>query len=76
MREVALTILDLLGNPIEPELGALPYRPTEIWRMVGDGTRALELFGWRAAHSLEEGLVKTIDWYREHLGDQSRFLGP
>ena len=75
MREVALAILELLGNPIEPELGALPYRPTEIWRMVGDGTRALELLGWRAAHSLEEGLVKTIDWYREHLADQSRFLG-
>jgi nucleoside-diphosphate-sugar epimerase len=75
MRDLALTILDLMGNPIEPEIGALPYRPTEIWRMVGDGERARELLDWQAAHSLEEGLVKTIDWYHEHLADQSRFLG-
>lgn len=75
MRDVALTILELLGNPIEPEFGALPYRPTEIWRMVGDGSRAGELLGWHAGHSLESGLLKTIDWYREHLADQSRFLG-
>jgi GDP-L-fucose synthase len=31
-----------------------------------DTTRALERFGFRARVSLEEGIVRTIAWYREH----------
>ena len=75
MREIALTVLDLLGNPIEPEFGALPARPNEVQRMVGDPTRAQALLGWRAEHSLAAGLEKTIAWYRQHLPEQSGFLG-
>ncbi len=67
MRTLAETILGLLGNPIEPEFGALPDRPTEIWRMFCDSTKARRLLGWAPAHSLEEGLEKTIAWYRAEL---------
>jgi UDP-glucose 4-epimerase len=64
IRDVALTVLELLGNPVEPEFGALAYRPTEIWRMVGDSTKARTLLGWSPTHSLEDGLRLTIEWYR------------
>ena len=64
MRDLATTILDLMGNPVEPQFGALPDRPTEIWRMFCDSTRAREKLGWAPKHSLEEGLEKTIAWYR------------
>jgi nucleoside-diphosphate-sugar epimerase len=67
MRTLATTVLSLLGDPIEPEFGALPYRPTEIMRMFGDSTRAHQLLGWTPRHTLEEGLTRTIDWYRTHL---------
>lgn len=67
MRDLALTILRLLGNPIEPEFGALPYRPTEVWRMFGDNSRARDLLGWTPVHGLEAGLRRTIEWYREYL---------
>jgi nucleoside-diphosphate-sugar epimerase len=67
MRDLALTILALLGNRVEPQFGALPYRPTEIWRMVGDSTRARQLLGWAPGHSLEEGLAATISWYQQQL---------
>jgi len=40
MRHVAQTILDLMGNPIEAQFGALPERPTEIHRMYSDSTKA------------------------------------
>ena len=33
MRDLATTILDLMGDPIVAEFGALPARPTEIWSM-------------------------------------------
>jgi nucleoside-diphosphate-sugar epimerase len=69
MRELATTILDLMGNPIEPDFGALPDRPTEIWRMFCDSSRARELLGWEPRHTLREGLEKTIAWYREQLDE-------
>ena len=69
MRDVAITILDIMGNPIEPKFGALPERPTEIMRMYCDSTKAREKLGWAPAHSLRDGLTKTIEWYRRELED-------
>jgi nucleoside-diphosphate-sugar epimerase len=75
MRDLATTILDLLGNPVTPDFGALPDRPTEIWRMFCDNTRAREILGWKPGHSLSEGLDRTIAWYRSQLDDpHSLFL--
>jgi nucleoside-diphosphate-sugar epimerase len=67
MRDVATTILDVMGNPIEPQFGALPERPTEIMRMYCDSSKARERLGWAPRHSLRDGLEKTIDWYRREL---------
>src|SRR5206468_3844586 len=67
MREVATTILDLMGNPIEAEFGAYPDRPTEIWEMRCDPTKARERFGYETRTSLQEGLARTIAWYRHEL---------
>lgn len=75
MRDLATMILDLLGNPIEPQFGALPERPTEIPRMFCDNTRARELLGWTPRHTLQDGLEKTIAWYRAELADpHSQFV--
>jgi nucleoside-diphosphate-sugar epimerase len=48
------------------EIGALPYRPTEIWRMYADSTRARQTLGWEPRVFLDEGLKKTIEWFREY----------
>lgn len=69
MRHVAQTILDLMGNPIEPQFGALPERPTEIHRMFSDSTRAREVLGYSPKHSLADGLEKTIAWYTQQLDE-------
>jgi UDP-glucose 4-epimerase len=69
MRHVAQTILDLMGNPIEAQFGALPERPTEIHRMYSDSTKAREALGYSPKHSLAEGLQKTIAWYTDQLND-------
>lgn len=74
MRDLATKILDLMGNPIEPHFGALPHRPTEIWRMYCDSTRAHELLGWTPRVSLEDGLRTTIAWYEQELRREARFL--
>ena len=69
MRDVAMQILGIMGDPIEPRFGALPERPTEIMRMYCDSTKARERLGWAPRHSLREGLGKTIEWYRRELED-------
>ena len=71
MREVATMILDVMGNPIAPQFGALPERPTEIMRMYCDSSKARGRLGWAPEHSLREGLEKTIEWYRRELEDPS-----
>jgi nucleoside-diphosphate-sugar epimerase len=74
MAELATTVLRLMGDPISAELGALPDRPTEIWRMYADSTRAREELGWSSDVGLEEGLRQTIAWYTAELArDQSSF---
>ena len=69
VREVTTLILDLLGNPVAAQFGALPDRPTEIWEMRSDSTKARELLGWKPQHSLKDGLERTITWYRDELSD-------
>ena len=56
MRDLALRILELMGNPTAAAFGALPDRPTEIWRMYADATKARELLGWQPRTTLDEGL--------------------
>ena len=74
MADLATTVLRLMGDPIEAQLGALPDRPTEIWRMFADASRARSELGWRPEVSLEDGLRKTIEWYTAELSrDQSSF---
>ena len=75
MRDLATKIVDLLGNLVEPQFGALPDRPTEIWRMYCDNTKAKSLLGWSPRHTLEEGLAKTIEWYRTELARGSSSFG-
>ncbi len=67
-------IVGLTGSPSQVEIGALPYRPTEIWRMYGDSSRAREVLGWHPRIGLEEGLRRTIDWYRHYLRGSGKVI--
>jgi UDP-glucose 4-epimerase len=67
IRDIVTTILDLMGVPELAKIGALHDRPTEIWRMYCDSTKARTVLGWEPKHSLRDGLAKTIEWYTEEL---------
>ncbi|MDP8236747.1 MAG: NAD-dependent epimerase/dehydratase family protein [Candidatus Erginobacter occultus] len=60
----------ILGRrvPIHPD--TLPYRRNEIWRYVGDHARAASRLGWRPRVPLEEGLARTVEWYRAQLSKE------
>ena len=42
----------------------MPARPGEIQRSVLDPSRAVDELGWRAEHSLEDGLRETYEFFR------------
>ncbi|MCW2500942.1 MAG: hypothetical protein JWN87_2618 [Frankiales bacterium] len=74
MRDLAATVLKLMNDPVEAQFGALPDRPTEIWRMYADSSRARTELGWSPQVALAEGLQRTISWYTNELSrDQSSF---
>jgi nucleoside-diphosphate-sugar epimerase len=66
VKEVVTMILDLLGNPVKPLIGAIPYREGETWHFYCDNTRAKEVLGWRPVTELREGLKMTIKWFSEN----------
>lgn len=64
VRDVVRRVLQCTGSRSEARFGALSYRPTELAVLSGDPTRAADVLGWRARVSLEDGLARTIAWFR------------
>jgi UDP-glucose 4-epimerase len=69
IRTVVELIHRLTGSRSELRIGALPYRPTEIWRMVASNEKAARLLGWEPKIDLEKGLEQSIEWYRRFLAE-------
>src|SRR5215212_5472914 len=62
---IADLVLELLGKPAS--LKEFVYeRPGQVRRHVGSTDNAERLLGWRARTSLDEGLARTVQWYREN----------
>lgn len=75
IRDLTREVLELMGDPISPRHGALPDRPTEIWRMVSDSTKARTLLGWAPRTPLRVGLERTIAWCTSELsGERTPFV--
>jgi UDP-glucose 4-epimerase len=64
IRDLVMELAGLVDPDIAPVFGAVPDRPREQVR-VADTEPALRLLGWRAQTALREGLMKTVEWYRE-----------
>lgn len=60
-RKIAL----LCGKPdVRPKI--LGTAKNEIDRQYLDSTKAKNILGWSVKHSIDEGLKKTIEWYKRH----------
>jgi CDP-glucose 4,6-dehydratase len=68
--EVVQQILALTGSGLEAEVRNEACH--EIRDQSLSAARARQVLGWRPLFSPEEGLRRTIDWYRSYLADEQR----
>jgi CDP-glucose 4,6-dehydratase len=64
--DVVALICRLAGSGVAPDIRGSGTPAGEIDRQWVDAAKLRELTGWRPRVALEDGLARTIDWYREH----------
>jgi dTDP-glucose 4,6-dehydratase len=63
--DIAELVLSLLGKPASLRVH-VDERPGQVRRHIGSTDKIAELCGWRARTSFEEGLARTVAWYRDN----------
>ena len=63
--EIADLVLELTGKPASLKQ-QVDERPGQVHRHIGSTEKAEKLLGWRARTSLDEGLGRTVAWYRDN----------
>jgi len=64
--EMVERILAVMGSDLRPEIRN--EVSNEIRAQYLDSSRARTELGWRPIVGLDEGLRRTVEWYRQHLG--------
>lgn len=67
--ELVERILELMGSELEPDVRN--EASNEILCQYLSAAKARRMLGWRPLFTLEEGLQRTIEWYKHFLGVSS-----
>jgi dTDP-glucose 4,6-dehydratase len=65
VNDIADAVLDALGKPRDLRRN-VPERLGQVDRHIGSTDKIERLTGWKARTSFEQGLERTIAWYREN----------
>lgn len=63
VKEVAFKIIDLCGKKGKVDAKYIQARPGELFRSVGDYSKAKKILNWQPKIGFEEGLKRTIDFF-------------
>jgi CDP-glucose 4,6-dehydratase len=66
VRDVVALICRIAGTDVQPEIHGNGTPSGEIDRQWVDHTKLTKLTGWEPRVGLEEGLTRTLEWYRSH----------
>lgn len=64
VKEVVDKIIEFSGRKVSVEWDT--YRKGDILRSFGDCSKARKVLGWESKTSLDEGVRKTIEWWKQH----------
>jgi len=64
--DVVALIAELSGTGVKPDIRGTGNPEGEIDRQYVDPSKLRETLGWEPKVGLDEGLERTIDWYRDH----------
>lgn len=67
IREIVLTLGEIIGRSDLLQIGALPARANDAPLVLGDNRRLFNDTGWKPAFDLKTGLTETVDWWRAEL---------
>jgi len=62
---IADVVLELLGKPASLK-EHVEERPGQVHRHIGSTEKAERLLGWSAKTPIEDGLARTVAWYRDN----------
>lgn len=65
LKEIVELVKELVNTKFKVNFGALEYRKNEMWKLVGENTKAEKVIGWYPKIDIISGLKKTIKLYRE-----------
>ena len=65
IKDIGEKIAEMAGNP-NTQIQFTPDRPGDVLRLYADPKRFMELCDWKARVGFDEGLAKTIDFFRNH----------
>lgn len=66
--DLAQSVISMTPGNKQIETDPSRVRPgaSEVMQLLGDARRALDLTGWQAEVTLDQGIVKTIEWARRN----------
>jgi GDP-L-fucose synthase len=64
VKDLVKKVIEISGKDLGVEFD--PTKPSIKTRLALDSSKALADFGWRPKTSLDEGIQKTLDWYKEN----------
>lgn len=65
IRDIAEKILQKMGEPIKLIIGAIEKRKGEAEHFFCNNKKAYDVLGWRPSIGIDEGLDRTIAWFRD-----------
>ena len=67
IRDLTTKIGALLGRTELLEYGSIPYNPDDPRFVCANNQRLVDGTGWKPQFGLEEGLLRTIGWWKKQI---------
>lgn len=71
IKEIFDSIVENLGIELDEPVEVRPPEDDDVARILLDPSETEKAFGWKATTTLKEGMVKQIQWFKEHGVEQT-----